>query len=79
MYFMGIDGRLTTAEAAEKLGKTVRHIQWLITEDRLPAERVGRDYLIREEDLKLVEGLKRGRPPKAKAENSKAGKKGVKK
>jgi excisionase family DNA binding protein len=72
---MGIDGRLTTTEAAEKLGKTVRHIQWLITEERLPAERVGRDYLIREEDLKLVEGLKRGRPPKAKAGTPKAGKK----
>jgi len=65
---MSIEGRLTTAEAANKLNKTVRHVQWLITEGRLPAERVGRDYLIREEDLKLVEGLKRGRPPKATTE-----------
>lgn len=66
---MVIDGRLTTAEAAAKLGKSVRHIQWLITEGRLPAERVGRDYLIKEGDLKLVADLKRGRPSK------KAGKK----
>jgi excisionase family DNA binding protein len=55
---------LTTAEAAVKLGKTVRHVQWLITEGKLPAERVGRDYFIREEDLELVKGLKRGRPKK---------------
>jgi len=56
---------ITTAEAARKLGKTVRHVQWLITEGRLPAERAGRDYFIREEDLKLVANLKRGRPPKS--------------
>lgn len=67
---MGIDGRLTTTEAAAKLGKTVRHVQWLITEDRLPAERVGRDYLIKESDLELVANLKRGRPSKGKCANS---------
>lgn len=55
---------LTTTEAAERLGKTLRNIQWLIKEGKLPAERVGRDYFIREEDLKLVADLKRGRPPK---------------
>jgi excisionase family DNA binding protein len=65
---MGIGGKLTTAEVAEKLGKSVRHIQWLITEGRLPAEKVGRDYFINTEDLRLVTGLKRGRPPKAKGE-----------
>ena len=65
---MGIDGKLTTAEAAERLGKTIRHIQWLITEGRLPAEKIGRDYFINEEDLKLVSNLKRGRPVKAKIE-----------
>ena len=68
---------LTTGEAAKKLERTVRHIQWLIKEGRLPAQRVGRDYFIREEDLKLVQGLKRGRPPKIKhkASASKVGKK----
>jgi excisionase family DNA binding protein len=65
---MGIGGKLTTAEAAEKLGKTIRHVQWLITEGRLPAEKVGRDYFINEEDLELVSNLKRGRPAKAKVE-----------
>ena len=55
---------LTTAEAAQRIGRTLRHVQWLIKEGRLPAERVGRDYFIRADDLKLVTGLKRGRPPK---------------
>ena len=59
---------LTTAEAAAKLGKTLRHVQWLIKEGKLPAERVGRDYFIREEDLELVANLKRGRPPKSNEE-----------
>jgi excisionase family DNA binding protein len=76
---MGIDGKLTTAEAAEKLGKTIRHVQWLITEGRLPAQKIGRDYLINEGDLKLVSNLKRGRPAKAKAETDvKASKKKAK-
>jgi excisionase family DNA binding protein len=61
---VGIGEKITTAEAAERLGKTIRHIQWLITEGRLPAEKVGRDYFINEADLGLVRGLKRGRPPK---------------
>lgn len=61
---MGINGRLTTAEAAERIGKSIRHVQWLITEGKLPAEKVGRDYLISEDDLQLVTNLKRGRPAK---------------
>jgi excisionase family DNA binding protein len=72
---MGIGGKITTAEAAAKLGKTIRHVQWLITEGRLPAEKVGRDYFINEEDLKLVSNLKRGRPPKAKVETEAKAKK----
>lgn len=69
---------LTTAEAAERLGKTVigtreaaerlgvsqQRIQALIKDGRLPAQMVGRDYLINEADLKLVEVRKTGRPPK---------------
>jgi hypothetical protein len=38
----------------------------LISGGRLPAEKFGRDYMIKEEDLKLVEDRKPGRPPKAK-------------
>ncbi|HJR05885.1 MAG TPA: helix-turn-helix domain-containing protein [Pyrinomonadaceae bacterium] len=72
---------LTTKQVAERLGVSIGRIHQLINEGRLPAEKLGRDYVIREEDLKLVEGRKVGRPPKAKTETgSKTGKqKGSKK
>ncbi|HEV7906386.1 MAG TPA: helix-turn-helix domain-containing protein [Pyrinomonadaceae bacterium] len=67
---------LTTKQTAERLGVSIGRIHQLINEGRLPAEKLGRDYVIQEEDLKLVEGRKVGRPPKAKTEtDSKAGKK----
>lgn len=56
---------LTTREAAEKLGVSVRQIQTLIGQERLPARKFGRDWLIKEEDLKLVEHRPiTGRPKK---------------
>jgi excisionase family DNA binding protein len=57
---------LTTKEAAERLGVGMRWVQALITSGRLPARKVGRDYLINEKDLKLVEGLKPGPKPQKK-------------
>ena len=63
---------LTTTEAAERLGVTVRRVNDLISSGRLPSERFGRAHMIRESDLQLVEGRQPGRPPKAKpAETSK--------
>lgn len=59
---------LTTKQAAEKLGITPRRVQALIEAERLPATKFGRDYQIREKDLKLVEERKVGRPRKAKKE-----------
>lgn len=55
---------LTTNEAANRLGVTVQRIHQFIKEERLPAEKMGRDYIIKDEDLKLVEDRKPGRPPK---------------
>ncbi len=74
-------GLLTTKQAAERLGISVPRIHQLINEGRLPAEKIGRDYVIREEDLKLVEERKVGRPAKAIAETNVAAnkKKGSKK
>jgi excisionase family DNA binding protein len=57
---------LTTQEAADRLGVTRRRIQELIQLDRLPARKIGRDYVIRESDLKLVEERKPGRPRREK-------------
>lgn len=62
---------LTTKEAAEKLGISVRQVQTLIQQGRLPATKKGRDWFILESDLQLVsERPKTGRPPKAKSEQS---------
>jgi excisionase family DNA binding protein len=55
---------ITTKEAADRLGVSVRRVQALITSGTLPAQKFGRDYLIDESDLQLVENRKPGRPPK---------------
>lgn len=61
---------LSTKEAAEKLGVSLRRVQQMIEEKALPAEKVGRDYVILEKDLaKVTVYGKPGRPPKAKEEN----------
>ena len=54
---------LTTTEAAERLGKGIRWVQALIKSGRLPARKMGRDYIINAKDLKLVAGLKPGPVP----------------
>lgn len=71
---------LTTKEAAERLGVTVTRVQQLILAGRLPAVKKGRDYFINDEDLKLVEDRKPGRPRKssgaeASKRSSKSGRK----
>jgi excisionase family DNA binding protein len=53
---------LTTKEVAERLKVSVRRVHALIEAERLPAQKYGRDYLIDEKDLKLVENRKPGRP-----------------
>lgn len=68
---------LSTSEVADRLGVTIGRVQQLIWDGLLPAQKVGRDYVINEDDLKLVKDRpKVGRPPKSKAElGSKASKK----
>lgn len=59
---------LTTREAAERKGVSVRRIQQLIEGGQLAAQRIGRDYVIREKDLEKVTVYRKvGRPPKDKA------------
>lgn len=57
--------RLTTAQAAEKLGVNASRIRQLIIEGRLPAEKLGRDWLIDEKALDQVRDRKPGRPRKS--------------
>jgi excisionase family DNA binding protein len=61
---------LTTKEAGDKLGVTVQRVHALIKIGRLPAQKMGRDYFIKESDLKLVEDRKPGRPPKQASKKS---------
>lgn len=55
-------GLLSTKEVAAKLNISVRRVQALIAAGRLPAEKIGNSFAIRESDLKVVNGRKNGRP-----------------
>jgi excisionase family DNA binding protein len=53
---------LTTKEVAERLGITPARVCAIISAGRLPAQRFGRAYMIKESDLKLVADRRPGRP-----------------
>ena len=53
---------LTTQQVAAILGITPRRVRALIKAGRLPAEKHGRDWAIKPEDLELVKVRKPGRP-----------------
>jgi excisionase family DNA binding protein len=59
-----VKGYLTTIEAAEKLGVSIRRVVALINSGNLPSTRIGRSHVIKESDLKLVKDRKPGRPSK---------------
>jgi excisionase family DNA binding protein len=61
-------GLISTKQAAERLGVGILRIQQFIWAKRLPAYKIGRDYVIEEDDLKLVAIRKVGRPPKKSTE-----------
>lgn len=61
---------LNTDEVAKKLKITRQHATALIREGKLPATKIGRDWVVDAEDLKLVEKRpKRGRPRKKKSDD----------
>lgn len=65
-------GLLSTEQAAALLGISKRRVQGLIIEGILPAQKVGRDYVIDEKNLKLAEARNPvGRPPKPKGKGAK--------
>ncbi len=59
---------LGTKEASERLAVSQQRIQALIKNGQLPAEKVGRDWLIKESDLELVQNRQAGRPKKIAAQ-----------
>lgn len=72
-------GLMNTTEAAAALGVSVRRVRQLIAEGKIMAQNLGRDYAIEASALESVKVYgKPGRPPKAKADTSKASKKSKK-
>ena len=55
---------ITSKEASEELGVSVRRVLALIKAGRLPAQKLGRDWIIKLDDLDKVRVRKPGRPPK---------------
>lgn len=71
---------LTTQQAAAELGVNDSRVRQLIRAGELKAQQFGRAYLLEASEVKKLVGKvgnegKVGRPPKAKAGTSKAGKK----
>ena len=64
---------LTTKQVAEILGISRRGVHSLIRRGRLPAEKLGRDWIIRSNDLKQYQKTRRGpgRPPNNSPEKDK--------
>lgn len=57
---------ISSKEAAERLGLSLRRVQALITTGKLPAQKIGNSYVVKEKDLELVKERKPGRPSKIK-------------
>jgi len=71
------DELLSTADVAAQLGVTRQRVLELIMEERLPARKVGRSYVLRSKDVSSLALYKVGRPPKVsrKHDPKKGGKK----
>jgi excisionase family DNA binding protein len=55
---------LTVQDVAKRLGISVPRVHQLIREKRLPAQKLGSQYVIQESDLQFVKDRPTGRPPK---------------
>lgn len=62
LLFVCMNSLISTKEAAARLKISVRRVQALIASGRLPAEKIGNSFAIKEGDLKSVNGRKNGRP-----------------
>ena len=61
---------INTKQAGKKLGVNAQRVRQLIAAGRLPAQKVGRDWLIKERDLVEVADRKPGRPRKTDKDKS---------
>jgi excisionase family DNA binding protein len=55
---------ISTKEASKQLGVNVQRVKQLIYAGRLPAQKIGKVWIIRERDLAKVADRKPGRPKK---------------
>jgi len=55
---------ITVKQASKNLKVSDRRVRALIQAGRLPAQKIGRDWIINEKDLKKVMDRKPGRPKK---------------
>jgi excisionase family DNA binding protein len=62
LLFVCMNSLISTKEAAARLRISVRRVQALIASGRLPAEKIGNSFAIKESDLKSLNGRKNGRP-----------------
>ena len=69
-------GMISIKDAAERVGKSKRWLLDLVASGRLPVANAGNVFLVRPEDLKEIEVLKRGRPFKASSPDPPPKKKG---
>ena len=53
---------LTTIQVAKKLKITTARVRQLILANRLPAQKIGRDWFIKEQDLLNYKKWPKGRP-----------------
>lgn len=57
---------ISTREAAKRLNVSIRRVQALIASGRLPAEKIGNSFAIKELDLNGASTRKNGRPNRSK-------------
>jgi excisionase family DNA binding protein len=70
-----VKGFYTTSEVAAELGITPARVRQLVLDGTLPAEKVGRDLLIKVGDLDTVRSRKTKRGPAPKVQTPKTSKK----
>lgn len=60
-----MEGHKTVQQVAAELGISVRRVQAMIKDGRLPAEKFGKNWAIKQENVSKVVHRKVGRPRKA--------------
>ena len=63
------DDLLTTYEAAKRLKVSRRQVQYLIKQGVLPAQKLGRDYVVRAADVDALPPRKPGPVPRNREED----------